>query len=65
MVEKKIPVGEEAIIYSTDAEIIADAIYAGLSEIAKAIREHTSSEQAEDWGEPVEPKCYMDGTPIE
>jgi hypothetical protein len=42
-------------------EIIGDAIYAGLVEIAGAIRELAKAQMGDDIGDPVEVDTYLDG----
>ena len=68
MAEEMISDGEGSVEATGDAIIIAESIIAGLSEIAGAIREinKTLKEQnADEYGDPVEPQSYMDGSPIE
>jgi hypothetical protein len=66
MVEGSVRESEGEIEASGDAIIIAQSIYDGLSKIADEIRElgKILVPIEDDYGEPVEPKNYMDGTRI-
>jgi hypothetical protein len=67
MAEEKISDGEGTVEATGDAIVIAESIYAGLSEIAQAIRDVNKTlkaQDAEDYGSPQEVETYMDGTPV-
>jgi hypothetical protein len=53
---------QDAIEASGDTIVIADAIYAGLAEIAGAIREVAKALAGDEVGEPDESEVYLDGT---
>lgn len=54
--------GADAGIPQSGIEIIGDAIYAGLCEIAGAIRELAKAQAGDEIGDPVESDTYLDGS---
>lgn len=63
MGQEKISTSEGTVEASGDALVIADAIYAGLSEIAKAIKS-MNEDIGSDYGEPEVAETYLDGTRV-
>lgn len=61
MDKKEVQSSEEAAEISGDALAIADAIFAGLTEIAGAIRELSRSINNEEQEAPAEKETYLDG----
>lgn len=53
---------EKEIKPSDDAIAIADAIFAGLTEIARAIDRYRESMNTDEDGEPVLSTTYLDGS---